>query len=149
MSPLTAIKKAKHVFVIGNGGSYANAAHIVNDLVSVGVRAFPCDPATLTAFANDYGYDKALGRWLGTVAEHDDVLVALSGSGNSKNISYACRIAKNHYMTIIGITGAYEPHPKLAQQAHLVIRRGKDMQAAEEYQLVWGHSIMRALRERR
>lgn len=140
------IRKAKHVFIIGNGGSYANAQHIANDLLSCGVRAFTLDPATLTAFANDHGYDKAFGKWLSTVAEHEDVLIALSGSGNSKNISYACRIAKNHFMTVIGITGAYEPHPKLAGQAHHVVRRGKDMQAAEDYQLVFGHSIMRALR---
>ena len=134
------------MFVVGNGGSWANSGHIVNDLVSVGIRAFCCDPATLTAFANDYGYEKAFGRWLSIVADHGDVLIALSGSGNSKNISYACRIAKVHFMTIIGITGAYEPHPKLAQQAHHVIRRGKDMQEAEDYQLIWGHQIMRALR---
>ena len=123
--------------------------HVANDLLSAGVRTYTLDPATLTAFANDYGYDKAYGRWLGTVAEHGDVLIALSGSGNSKNITYACRIAKVHYMTVIGVTGAYEPHPKLAGQAHIVIRRGKDMQAAEEYQLVWGHRIMKALRDRR
>ena len=134
------------MYIVGNGGSYANSHHIVNDLVGVGVRAHAMDSATLTAFANDYGYDKAFGRWLGTVAEHGDVLIALSGSGNSKNITYACRIAKVHYMTVIGITGAYEPHPKLASQAHILIRRGKDMQAAEEYQLVWGHQIMKALR---
>ena len=134
------------MFLVGNGGSYSNCLHVCNDLISVGVRAFVLDPATLTAFANDYGYDKAFGRWLSIVADHGDVLIALSGSGNSKNISYACRIAKVHFMTIIGITGAYEPHPKLAQQAHHVIRRGKNMQEAEDYQLVWGHQIMRALR---
>ena len=134
------------MFIVGNGGSFANAQHICNDLLSIGTRAFTLDPATLTAFSNDYGYDKAYGKWLSTVADHGDVLIALSGSGNSKNINYACRIAKIHFMTIIGITGAYEPHPKLAQQAHHVIRRGKDMQEAEDYQIVWGHQIMRALR---
>lgn len=142
----TIIRKAKHVFLVGNGGSFANAMHIANDLLSVGVRAHTMDPSTLTAYANDYGYDKAFGRWLGTVAEHGDVLIALSGSGNSKNITYACRIAKVHYMTVIGITGSYEPHPKLAGQAHHVIRRGKNMQEAEDYQIRWGHSIMKALR---
>ena len=149
MKLATVIRKAKHVFIVGNGGSYANSIHIANDLISVGVKALTIDPATLTAFANDYGYDKALGRWIGMLAEHGDVLIALSGSGNSKNITYACRIAKNHFMTVIGITGAYEPHPKLAGQAHHVVRRGHDMQAAENYQIAWGHSIMKALRDKR
>src|SRR5512135_880507 len=124
MNLATLIRKANAVFIVGNGGSFANAMHIANDLLSVGVRAHTMDPATLTAYGNDYGYDKVFGKWLSTVAKHEDVLIALSGSGNSKNITYACRIAKNHFMTVIGITGAYEPHPKLAGQAHHVVRRG-------------------------
>ena len=69
------VRAAKRVYVIGNGGSYANAMHIVNDLLSCGIRAHSMDPATLTAFANDYGYYNAFARWIGTVGEAGDLLI--------------------------------------------------------------------------
>ena len=139
------IRKAPHVYVIGNGGSYANAVHICNDLLNAGIRAYTMDPATLTAFANDYGYDQAFKRWIMTVGRRDDLLIALSGSGRSKNICAAVRKAKIRYMTVIGITGAYESNPPLANICHHIIRRGRTMQEAEEYQVLFGHQMMRAL----
>ena len=143
------IRKAPHVFIIGNGGSYANAIHIANDLLSCGVSAHTIDAATLTAAANDYGYEQAFSRWIRIVGKHDDLLIALSGSGKSRNILRAIRDAKVHFMTVLAITGAYESNPAIERQAHYCIRRGKDMQAAEDYQLVWGHQIMRELRYER
>ena len=86
MSLADRIKRANAVYIIGNGGSYANAVHICNDLISVGIRAFTLDPATLTASANDFGYETVFSRWIAAVGERGDLLIALSGSGNSKNI---------------------------------------------------------------
>ena len=86
MNLANAVRRAKRVFIVGNGGSYANAMHICNDLLGCGIPAFSMDPATLTAFANDYGYDGAFARWLRVVAEKGDLLIALSGSGKSPNI---------------------------------------------------------------
>ena len=79
------IRKANRVYIIGNGGSYANAGHICNDLIACGVKAYTLDPATLTAFANDHGWYKAFERWLNVVGEKGDLLIALSGSGKSPN----------------------------------------------------------------
>ncbi len=56
MSLLEKIRKARRVYLIGNGGSYANAMHISNDLNAVCIRAYTLDPATLTASGNDHGY---------------------------------------------------------------------------------------------
>lgn len=116
------------VFLIGNGGSYANAAHIANDLLAGGVPAFTLDAATLTAGANDYGYETVFARWLRVVGSPGDTLVALSGSGKSANILLAIEEAERIGMTVVREFGA---------------ARGLNMQAAEELQLWIGHGWMR------
>ena len=130
ISLLEKIKKAPSVYVIGNGGSFANAEHIANDLLSVGVRAFTINPAFFSATANDFGYEWSFARWVEIVGHVDDLLLALSGSGRSPNILKAMRYAEAHGM-----------------QTHLVTHylQGRDMQESEEDQLVIGHEIMRAL----
>ena len=126
-----ACRKAKHVFIIGNGGSYANAVHICNDLLSVGVKAYTLDPATLTAIANDYAYEVVFARWLAVVGEEGDLLVALSGSGTSKNIVNAIVEAEKIGMETMLVTDYL---------------RTRDMQQSEEDQIAWGHEAMRCLR---
>lgn len=125
------VKAARRVYVIGNGGSFANAAHICNDLLNVGVRAYTLDPATLTASANDHGFDTVFARWLATVGEPGDMLLALSGSGTSPNILRAIDKAR-----------------EIGMDFHLETNylRTMDMQASEEAQLYLGHFLMRAIR---
>ena len=125
------IRLAPHVFLIGNGGSYANAQHIANDLIACGIKAFTLDAATLTATANDYGYDQIFSRWLQMVADKSDLLIALSGSGKSPNIIRAITAAEQRGMTVYRIFGN---------------ERGEDMQQAEEAQIAIGHQLMRALK---
>lgn len=125
------VKRAGHVFLIGNGGSYANAVHICNDLLMCGIKAFTLDPASLTASANDHGYATVFERWIEVVGENADLLIALSGSGKSENILRACAAAERKGMDVARIFGA----PAL------------DMQAAEEHQIFMGHELMRALRK--
>ena len=125
------VRKAGRVYIIGNGGSYANAIHIQNDLLACGVRAFTLDPATLTAFANDYGYAFVFERWLNVVGEKGDLLIALSGSGTSANILRGITVADRIGMDVERVFGA----PKF------------DMQTAEEMQLSIGHDLMKALRD--
>lgn len=126
------VRAAKRVYVIGNGGSYANAMHIVNDLLSCGIRAHSMDPATLTAFANDYGYYNAFARWIGAVGEAGDLLIALSGSGRSPNILMAVERAESLGMTVWREYGAAQ---------------GMDMQASEERQIWLGHEVMRCVKK--
>ena len=141
------IKHAPQTLIIGNGGSFANAIHFANDLLACGISAQTLDPATLTATANDYGYEQVFSRWVRAVGKHGDLLVCLSGSGKSRNVLLAIREAKIRYMTVVSITGAYETKCTAATQAHFAIRRGNDMQAAEEAQLVIAHQVMRALKK--
>jgi len=124
------VSSAKRVFIIGNGGSYANAMHIANDLLACGVPAFTLDPATLAAFANDHGWGSVFSRWLSVVGRRGDLLIALSGSGKSPNILAAVSTAEALGMTVYRIFGA---------------ERGEDMQQAEEAQLRIGHELRRAL----
>ena len=127
---IDSIRAAKRVYIIGNGGSFANAAHIANDLLSCGIRAYTLDSATLTAFANDYGYETVFARWLKAVGEEGDLLIALSGSGKSPNILEGIAQAERMGMTVHTIFGA----PTLG------------MQKAEELQIEIGHELMRALK---
>lgn len=130
-SLLEKIKKSRRVYIIGNGGSGANADHIANDLLSCGVRAFIINPAFFSATSNDYGYEFSFSRWVRIVGERGDLLVGLSGSGKSGNILKAMEVAKD-----------------CGLETHLVTNYLKDfdMQQSEEAQLVLGHEIMRALR---
>ena len=128
---VNAIRKAKRVYLIGNGGSASNAEHIRNDLTACGVRAFTIDMATLTATANDNGYEYVFSKWLRVVGEEGDLLIALSGSGTSPNILKACDAAEVIGMAIHREFGAAQ---------------GLDMQQAENRQLELGHELMRALR---
>jgi D-sedoheptulose 7-phosphate isomerase len=125
------IRAARRVYVIGNGGSGANASHIVNDLLSCGVRAFDINQAFFSATANDCGYEVSFARWLRIVGEPGDLLIALSGSGTSPNIVRAMRAAKD-----------------IGMESELVTDylRTMDMQASEERQIEIGHHLMRELK---
>lgn len=128
-----AVLKAPRVYLIGNGGSYANAVHICNDLLLCGIKAYVLDPATLTASANDHGYETVYARWLDVVGEPGDLLIALSGSGKSPNILLGVGKAAEKGMEVWPVFGA---------------AKGQGMQEAEESQLVLGHDLMRYLRGR-
>lgn len=125
------IFRAKRTYIIGNGGSYANAMHIANDLNSCGCRAYTLDPATLTAWANDHGYEYVFSKWILLNGEMGDLLIALSGSGKSPNILNAVKAARTVGMDVETVYGA----PMY------------DMQVAEEEQIVLGHNLMREIQE--
>lgn len=127
-----AIRKAKRVYLVGNGGSAANAMHICNDLLSQGIKAYTIDGASLSMMANDFGWEKALAWWVSTVGEPGDLLIALSGSGQSPNILNAVVTANCVGMTVHKEYG----YPQ-----------GLNMQEAEEAQIRLGHDLMRALRD--
>ena len=131
---LDKIRKAPRVYIVGNGGSYANALHLQNDLIACGIKAYTLDPSTLTAIANDHGYEYIFSLWLFTVAEPGDLLIALSGSGKSKNILNAVAAAESIGMEVEKVFGA---------------EQGLDMQASEERQLQIGHELRKALLENR
>ena len=144
------VRKASRVFLIGNGGSAANAAHICNDLETCGIRAYVMNEATKSAWENDYEHADVFARWINLHGESEDLLIVLSGSGNSPNILEAIRAAKKKTMTTWAIIGAWKDGNgrlgKASRSAHHVIARGANMQSAEEWQLRIGHEVMRCLK---
>ena len=143
-----AIKRAKRVFICGNGGSAANAIHIANDLISCGVKAqaLTGDVATLTAIANDYSYISIFSRQLETLGCADDLLVALSGSGRSPNILQAIQKANDIGMDTWAIVGDFNDDIPAIHLAKHHTKWGRDMQEAEEKQLYLGHKVMKWLK---
>ncbi|MCZ6766674.1 MAG: SIS domain-containing protein [bacterium] len=101
------------VFVCGNGGSASQAEHLAGELVgrfkkerdSLRVFALTADSAVVTALANDYGYDEVFSRQLNGMARRGDCLLALSTSGESKNIVKACETAKKKGARVFALTG--------------------------------------------
>ena len=110
---LERLKKGGKLLVIGNGGSAADAQHIVAELVGryrtehkpLPAIALTTNTSSLTAMGNDYGFDEVFVRQIQALGASGDVLLALSTSGNSRNIIEAIRSAKNAGMFTIGLTG--------------------------------------------
>ena len=143
-----AIKNARRTYLCGNGGSAANAIHIANDLAACGVRAeaLTADVATLTAIANDRAYEEIFASQIRTKGEKGDVLIVLSGSGKSKNVLQALSVGHSLGMQTWAVVGNYGTGKGPVPHAEHIIRRGANMQEAEEAQLKIGHEAMRWLK---
>lgn len=144
---LKLLRSAKRIYLAGNGGSAANAIHIANDLVSCGLKAqaLTADVATLTAIGNDFGYDFVFSRQLGVFGEPGDLLIVLSGSGNSPNVIHALFEAAKLGMTSLAITGAWN-ESNAAEFATFTIKHGENMQTAEDHQVKLIHDVYRVLK---
>jgi len=138
---IEAVKEAKNVYLIGNGGSAANAIHIANDLFMKGIKAKALlDISTITMIGNDFGYEYIFSRQIDVYGEEGDLLIALSGSGNSKNIINGIWAAKEKGMRVISIVGGGK-----AQEISEYILTEHNMQASEQRQLDIGHYVMLSL----
>ena len=102
-----------HLFVMGNGGSACDAAHITTEFMhpvttgrkALGVTNLTADIATMTAVANDVGIDHVFLRQLICLARKNDVLIGFSTSGNSTNLIQAFAQAKEMGLSTIGFSG--------------------------------------------
>jgi D-sedoheptulose 7-phosphate isomerase len=141
------------VYFCGNGGSAANAVHLANDFlygaglrngVGLRVEALSANPAVLTCLANDVGYDQIFAEQLKVKANAGDILIVLSGSGNSANVVRALQVGNAKGMRTFAILGFSGGRCKaIAQHAiHFAI---DDMQIAEDLQLIVGHICMQWL----
>lgn len=99
-----ALRAGRYVFVIGNGGSAAEADHIAAEFIGAKVIALT-NPAVLTAVSNDFGYAASFERQLGDLGQPGDVLLALSTSGDSENVLAAAQKAWEKGMIVCGLTG--------------------------------------------
>jgi D-sedoheptulose 7-phosphate isomerase len=105
-------KNNGHVFSCGNGGSMCDAMHFAEELTGrfrkerapLAAMAIS-DPSHLSCVANDYGYDYVFSRYVEAWGKSGDVLLAISTSGNSKNVILAVEAAKKKGMKVIGLLG--------------------------------------------
>ena len=147
----------RQVFFCGNGGSAGNAIHLANDFLygiakrtgaGLKVQALSANPAVVTCLANDVGYDHIFSEQLAVLAETGDLLIVLSGSGNSPNILRVLEQASSMGVkscAILGYSGG-----KCKSLADFSIHFPvDDMQIAEDMQLVVGHMLMKWLYQNR
>jgi len=109
---LEARERESSIFFIGNGGSAATASHFAND-IAIGTRTYEkpfrvislCDnQAVITAIANDDGYEKIFSQQLEVLLKKQDVVVAISASGNSPNLIEAIETAEKMSAISVGIS---------------------------------------------
>lgn len=146
----------KCVWLIGNGGSAATASHMMNDLCKCTLvdgqprfraMALTDNVPLLTAIANDVDYADVFVEPLRTHLRKGDVLIALSGSGNSANVLRAVAYAKDAGALTIGLCG--KPGGMLAKSADLTVIVPADrIGQQEDGHLILGHTLALALRER-
>ena len=154
---LIAWKAGNKVFLCGNGGSAANANHLANDLLygispengkGLHVHSLASNISLNTCLANDTGYENIFSHQLGSLAESQDILIALSGSGNSPNIVNAILKAKEIGLkthAIIGYDGG-KCKEISGNSIHLQIN---DMQISEDFQMIIGHILMKYLKKQK
>lgn len=151
---LSALDQRNHVFLGGNGGSAANAIHLANDLLygmgrdsGIGLRvdALPANPAILTCLANDISYDEIFAEQIRIKGEPGDVLIILSGSGNSPNVVKALEAGNQMGLNTFAVLGYSGGRCREVAQVpiHFAV---DDMQIAEDLQLVVGHMCMQWVR---
>jgi D-sedoheptulose 7-phosphate isomerase len=107
------IKQKGKVLICGNGGSAADAQHMAAEMVGrmlIERRPLPAialttDSSNITAIANDYSYDVVFQKQVEALGNANDLLIAISTSGNSKNVLAAVQAAKSQGMRVISITG--------------------------------------------
>ena len=149
--------EGRQVYICGNGGSAANAMHMANDfhygigacgpgpkLPGLRVEALPANAGLITCLANDTGYANIYSHQIEVKGRPDDLLIVLSGSGNSANVVRALETSKRMGLrsyAILAFSGG-----QCLDLADLPIHfQIDDMQIAEDTQLVVGHLCMQWL----
>jgi D-sedoheptulose 7-phosphate isomerase len=142
-----AMKAGRKALACGNGGSAADCQHFAAELVGRFERERPGMPAValtvdtsaLTAIANDYDFDRVFSKQVEALGQPGDVLLAISTSGNSRNVIAAIGAAQERGMTVIALTGrdggamAKMLRP---QDHHLNVAHARTMRVQEIHLLV-------------
>ncbi len=158
---LKAREEDRTIFFIGNGGSASTASHFVVDIAKgtrpslepgTAKKRFRClalndNVPSVMAWANDTDYSRVFAEQLRNLAGPGDVLVAISGSGNSPNVLEAVRAARDLGLTTIGLTGMGGGKLKGMVDVPLVVP-SNSMQHTEDVHLVVLHLLTAYLRDR-
>ena len=150
-------KNEKNIFICGNGGSAGNANHIANDLLygagklngkGLKIESLCANPSVITCLANDTGYENIFSEQLKVKGKEGDLLIVLSGSGNSKNVIKAAIEAKRMKIKVFSILG-YDGGECKKISDHSLHTIINDMQISEDLQLIIFHMCMKILSKKK
>ena len=144
------------VLLCGNGGSAGDAQHLAGEFLvrlraSLNRDALPAlslitDSSTLTACANDYGYDQIFARPLAALGQQGDVLLAITTSGNSANILAALDAARERGLICLGLLGS-GGGAALAKCDQAIVVPSGDTNRTQESHIMLGHILVQCVEE--
>jgi D-sedoheptulose 7-phosphate isomerase len=148
-------KKGSQIFILGNGGSASTASHFACDLAKntrqeglphFRVIGLADNMALFSALANDEGYEKVFSEQLANLVRREDIVIAISASGNSKNVINAVEAAHKYEATVIGFTGF--DGGLLRQLANINIHVNSNIiEHVEDIHLMLEHLIVKTIKE--
>lgn len=154
-SLIEARKNKKQIFIFGNGGSGSNASHFTCDLnkgassSSFGRFKIIClndNIPTILAYANDLNYESIFVEQLKNFLEPGDLVIGISGSGNSKNVIKTIEYANSNGANTIGLCGFDGGQLKQTAKKSIHIK-SNDMQKIEDLHIIIFHLLMQILKE--
>ena len=149
---ISSLKNSGKIISCGNGGSMCDAMHFAEELsgrfrddrkalAAISIS----DPSHITCVGNDYGFDHIFSRYIDALGAEGDVLLAISTSGNSKNVLRAIESAKKKQMLVVGLTG--KDGGNMASVCDVEIRAPKCQYAdrAQEIHIKVIHSLIQSI----
>jgi D-sedoheptulose 7-phosphate isomerase len=150
-----ALRRGRSVWLVGNGGSAADAQHIAGELEGVftvrrrralAAAALTTNTSTLTAIGNDLSYEQTFARQVEAHVRRGDVLIAISTSGNAANVLAAAAAARRAGATVVGMTG--RRGGKLRKRADLLLSVPSDeTPRIQECHILAGHILCEAVEQ--
>ena len=150
------IESGHKIFFCGNGGSAADAQHLAAELLvrlkpkknrmGLPAIALSLDVSTLTACSNDFGFDKIYERSLEALANPSDILIAISTSGNSKNVLNAVKKAKKKNVIVFGFLGS-KGGKALKYCDDFFLVPSSDTGHIQESHITGGHALIECIEE--
>jgi len=149
---VSVIERGNKILLVGNGGSAADAQHIAAEFTGRFVKerqplpaiALTTDTSALTAISNDYGYDYVFSRQIEALANEGDLLIAISTSGNSRNIVTAILSAKAKGCKVVGLSGA--SGGEMAAHCDIIIQVPSNNTARiQEAHILIGHILCKSV----
>mgnify|MGYP001137424661 CR=1 FL=1 len=151
----SAREEEKTIYICGNGGSWATAAHMVCDFSKntrmtdnkrMRVIGLGDNIPTLTAYANDEGYDRVFVEPLLSLMQTGDLLIAISGSGKSPNVLRAVEAASDSGVKTIGLTG-FQGGELQEKVDHCLVIPSDSMEMIEDFHMIVDHILTICLRD--
>jgi D-sedoheptulose 7-phosphate isomerase len=149
-----ALRAGGKLLFFGNGGSAADAQHLAAELVvrlrkdrpGMAALALTTNPSILTAAGNDYGFERIFARQIESLAGEQDVLVALSTSGNSANVIAGVEAGRKRGAFVVGMTG--ESGGAMKESVDLLLNvPSADPQRIQEAHITIGHIVCALIEE--